>query len=133
MIYGVSLLAGCMFLGKVIGRLIGKLSGLNTDIGGVGFAMMLLLLFINSHFFQRHISRNVLDGVRFWKGMYMPIVIAMAATQDISHVLSSSLYAVIAGGLSVGIACLLLPLLNKIFIQCGLPEQKGKKVDKNGE
>ena len=48
MIYGVALLAGCMFVGSFVGNLLGLLTGLNSDIGGVGFAMILLLLVTNS-------------------------------------------------------------------------------------
>ena len=44
MIYGVALLAGCMFVGSFLGNVLGLLTGLNSDIGGVGFAMILLLL-----------------------------------------------------------------------------------------
>ena len=48
MIYGVALLAGCMFIGSFIGNILGILTGLNSDIGGVGFAMLLLLFVTNS-------------------------------------------------------------------------------------
>ena len=46
MIYGVALLAGCMFVGSFIGNLLGVWTGLGSDIGGVGFAMILLVVFI---------------------------------------------------------------------------------------
>ena len=48
MIYGVALLAGCMFVGSFFGNLLGLATGLGSDIGGVGFAMLLLLLVTNS-------------------------------------------------------------------------------------
>ncbi len=48
MIYGVALLAGCMLVGSFIGNVLGALIGLNSDVGGVGFAMLLLILVTNS-------------------------------------------------------------------------------------
>lgn len=48
MIYGVALLAACMFFGSLIGNLLGLITGLGSDIGGVGFAMLLLLVVTNS-------------------------------------------------------------------------------------
>ena len=46
MIYGVALLAGCMFLGSLVGNILGLITGLGSDIGGVGFAMLLLLIVV---------------------------------------------------------------------------------------
>lgn len=43
-IYGVALLAGCFLTGKLIGNILGEVIGINGDIGGVGFAMLLLML-----------------------------------------------------------------------------------------
>ena len=43
-IYGVALLAFCFLAGKIMGTLLGALLGFNGDIGGVGFAMVLLMV-----------------------------------------------------------------------------------------
>ena len=43
-IYGTAVLAICVLVGKVIGTLLGEIAGINADIGGVGFAMILLLM-----------------------------------------------------------------------------------------
>ena len=48
MIYGVALLAACMFFGSFTGELLGLLTGIDKDIGGVGFAMVLLIPATNS-------------------------------------------------------------------------------------
>ena len=46
-IYGVALLACCFFLGKLLGNYLGVLIGLESDVGGVGFAMLLLMFSYN--------------------------------------------------------------------------------------
>ena len=38
--YGTALLAGCLFIGMAIGQLIGSALGVDSDIGGVGIAML---------------------------------------------------------------------------------------------
>jgi len=47
MIYGVATLAACMLLGTLMGTVFGDLIGAGTEIGGVGFAMLLLIFVIN--------------------------------------------------------------------------------------
>ena len=47
MIYGVAVLSACMIVGTVIGTAFGDLIGAGTEIGGVGFAMLLLLFVTN--------------------------------------------------------------------------------------
>ena len=42
-IYGVALLAGCFLIGHIVGDYFGKLFHLNGNLGGVGFAMLLLI------------------------------------------------------------------------------------------
>lgn len=43
-IYGVALLAGCYMAGNLIGDVLGMALGVNANIGGVGFAMLLLIV-----------------------------------------------------------------------------------------
>ena len=42
-IYGVALLAGCMMAGLVIGDLLGEMLSIDSNLGGVGIAMLLLI------------------------------------------------------------------------------------------
>lgn len=42
-IYGVALLAFCFLTGNYIGDILGALLGVKANVGGVGFAMLLLL------------------------------------------------------------------------------------------
>jgi len=53
-------------------------------------------------------------GILFWSSMYIPVVIAMSATQDIKSALSGGHVAIIAG-IAVTLACVLLvPAVSKI-------------------
>ena len=42
-IFGTTLLAVCYLLGIIIGDALGSLIGVKANVGGVGFAMMLLI------------------------------------------------------------------------------------------
>jgi malonate transporter MadL subunit len=44
MIFGVALLAICTLLGLLLGDMLGVAIGVKANVGGVGFAMILLLL-----------------------------------------------------------------------------------------
>ena len=45
-IYGVALLAACMLVGKLIGEVIGIAIGVDSNVGGVGLAMLLLVFVV---------------------------------------------------------------------------------------
>lgn len=113
MIYGVALLAGCAFVGSFIGELLGVLTGLNSDIGGVGFAMVLLLLITNSKKANKILPQDYVKGINFWKEMFIPVIIAMSASQNVVSALSGGLLALTLGVGIVIIMLLLIPLFNK--------------------
>lgn len=112
MIYGVALLAACMFLGSLLGNLLGLLTGLGSDIGGVGFAMLFLLLMTNSKKVSSLLPKNYSKGIEFWKEMFIPVVIAMSASQNVISALSGGLLALVAGLSVVLVAFLLIPIFN---------------------
>jgi len=124
MIYGVALLAGCMFLGSLVGNILGLITGLGSDIGGVGFAMLLLLLVTNSKKITEKMPKGYEKGLDFWKAMYIPVVIAMAASQNVYQALSGGWIALIAGLAAVGVAFLLLILLNRMAAKKNKPEEE---------
>ena len=45
MIYGVATLAGCMIGGMLLGEIFGEMIGAGTEVGGVGFAILLLVCY----------------------------------------------------------------------------------------
>jgi len=114
MIYGVATLSACMLLGTVIGTVFGNLIGAGTEIGGVGFAMLLLIFVTNPQKLSFTQKPAFVQGVTFWKSMFIPVVIAMTATQNVFSMLSSGLLAVAAGAAAVGFSYLMLFVLHKI-------------------
>ena len=124
MIYGVALLAGCMFIGMFVGNILGLLTGINSDIGGVGFAMLLLLIITNSKKAAKILPEGYEKGVDFWKNMFLPVIVAMSMSQNVVAALSEGWLALVAGLGVVVVAFLLIPVFNKLA-----PE----KDENNGE
>lgn len=59
------------------------LLGVPANAGGVGIAM-LLLIFVGSYLGKRGLlSAKTEQGVEFWSAVYIPIVVAMAAQQNV--------------------------------------------------
>lgn len=115
-IYGVALLSACTFFGVWLGRMLGALLGLNSDVGGVGFAMLFLML--ASDYLQKNnlLDKPSEDGIKFWSAMYIPIVVAMSMTQNVVAALSGGPTAIIAGFLG----CLVMfPLIKPISALAG--------------
>lgn len=107
-IYGVMVLGLCMFIGTSIGLGLGKLLGISGDIGGVGFAMV-LLVFVTPWLKSRGwLPKPSEDGIMFWNAMYIPVVIAMAATQNVASAMSGGAIAFIAGLASVMVCFVLI-------------------------
>jgi malonate transporter MadL subunit len=113
-IYGVALLACCFFLGKLIGNYLGVLIGLESDVGGVGFAMLLLMFSYNYLKKKELIDEMTTQGVLFWSSMYIPIIIAMAATQNVKAALSQGPIVIVIGVIVTLFGFLLVPLISKI-------------------
>ena len=113
-IYGVALLAFCFLIGKLIGNYLGILIGLKSDVGGVGFAMLFLMLSY-SYFKKKDVVKEMTtQGILFWSSMYLPIIIAMAATQNVKAAISQGPVAVIIGVVVTMTGFLLVPLISKI-------------------
>lgn len=113
-IYGVALLAFCFLLGKILGYLLGDLLHFNGDIGGVGFAMIFLIV---SHGYLKQkgwMQAPSTNGILFWSSMYIPVIIAMAATSNVHAALSGGMIAFLAGTLATIAAFFLVPVLSKI-------------------
>ena len=125
MIFGVALLAACMFIGSFVGNVLGALIGLDSDVGGVGFAMLLLLLVVNSKKISQKLPKGSAEGLTFWKEMFLPIVIAMSTSQNVYHAVSGGAVAAVAGLASVAASFALLVLLRRI--------SKKKSISNDGE
>ncbi len=123
MIYGVALLAGCAFVGSFIGELLGALTGLDTDIGGVGFAMILLLVVTNSKIVNRILPEGYTKGIKFWKEMFIPVIVAMSMSQNVASALDDGVLALTLGVGVVVIMLLLIPLFNKFSANSEVTEE----------
>jgi malonate transporter MadL subunit len=110
-IYGVALLSFCLLVGLAIGELIGVAIGAQANVGGVGIAMLLLLLLSNLSRHEFKLSAPTESGVTFWSAMYIPIVVAMAARQNVLAAVSSGWLAIIAGVAAVAVSFACIPLL----------------------
>lgn len=113
-VYGVALLGICLLVGVFVGDLIGQLIGVNANVGGVGIAMLLLVLAASK--LGQRISVGTLtgQGISFWSAMYIPIVVAMAAKQNVLGALEGGPLALLAGLGAVVASFLLIPVLSRI-------------------
>lgn len=111
-IYGVAILAGCFLVGTIVGEFIGALMGVDSNVGGVGIAMLLLIVVVDKLVKSGKIAKPSLDGLSFWNQMYIPVVIAMAASQNVLGALTGGPLAIIAGIAVVVISWACVPLLS---------------------
>ena len=113
-IYGTALLAFCMLAGLVIGQLLGIALGVGKNVGGVGIAMLLLIVLSDWLRRRDRLPVPTQQGVLFWSSIYIPIVVAMAASQNVVKAASGGWLALVAGVTTV-LACLaLVPVLSRI-------------------
>lgn len=115
-IYGVALLSFCMLAGVFIGDILGRLIGVQANVGGVGVAMLLLIVLSNLTHHRFRLGSATEQGIHFWSAMYIPIVVAMAAKQNVIAAVSSGWMAIIAGAAAVAASFALVPLLDRIRI-----------------
>ena len=115
-IYGVALLSFCMLVGVFVGDILGDLIGVQANVGGVGIAMLLLIILSNLSDRRFHIGSATENGVHFWSAMYIPIVVAMAAKQNVIAAVSSGWMAIIAGVAAVAVSFAVIPLLDRVHI-----------------
>ncbi len=110
-IYGVAILAGCFLVGHLIGGQLGHLFHLQGNLGGVGFAMLILILF-NDYFKRKNILKPETEsGMLFWSTMYIPVVVAMSATQNVKAALSGGWAALMVGILATLACYMLVPVM----------------------
>ena len=95
-IYGTTILATCYLLGVWLGDILGRMIGIQTNVGGVGIAMMLLIV-ARFLLHKRGLMTPVTEaGVGFWAAMYIPVVVAMAAQQNVAAALKGGPVALVA-------------------------------------
>ncbi|MES1925632.1 malonate transporter subunit MadL [Salinisphaera sp. T31B1] len=113
-IYGVALLAACMLAGNVIGELIGAAIGVDSNVGGVGLAMLLLVFVVYRLQQNGRLDLSSRRGVEFWSSLYIPIVVAMAASQNVVGAVTGGPVAVVGGLLVVAVSFALVPVIARL-------------------
>jgi malonate transporter MadL subunit len=103
-----------MIAGIFVGELLGKLIGVQANVGGVGIAMLLMILLADFLRKRDRLSPISQQGVIFWSSIYIPVVVAMAAKQNVIAALKGGPAALLAGALAVVFCCALVPLISRI-------------------
>lgn len=114
-IYGLGIVAICMFVGSFIGRGLGEILGISGDVGGVGFAMLLLIILSNyrdAH--GKSFSVKTENGIILLGALYIPIVVAMSSIQNVVAAFTGGAVAFLAGSVATSGALLLIPVISKI-------------------
>lgn len=120
-IYGTALLAGCVLAGLFVGDLLGSAIGVKANVGGVGFAMILLIL--SSEYLRKRdlLPTPTKEGVHFWSAIYIPVVVAMAAQQNVVGAIKGGPAAILAGLLATIVCYAMIPLIERIGKDKPLP------------
>lgn len=114
MVYGVAILAGCFLIGKIAGELLGHWLGIDANIGGVGFSMILLIFSMQWLERKRHSDALLEAGIIFWSNLYIPVIVAMSAVQNVKGALGGGVIALLAGMIPTGICFILVPLIARM-------------------
>ncbi|MCP5145282.1 MAG: malonate transporter subunit MadL [Gammaproteobacteria bacterium] len=114
LIYGVALLSVCMVVGLTVGEYLGRWLGVDANVGGVGIAMLLLVASCSSSRMSSLVNGPAGEGIRFWSAMYIPIVVAMAARQNIFAAIQSGALAIAAGTAAVVVCFALVPVICRL-------------------
>jgi malonate transporter MadL subunit len=119
-IYGTAILSLSLLIGLSAGRLLGALLGVDADIGGVGIAMILLIF--STDYMKRtgRLKISTESGISFWGTIYVPVVVAMSASQNVRGALSGGVMASLAGALGVAVCFGLVAL----FVRLGRGKEK---------
>ena len=112
-IYGTALLAICHLLGIYLGDLLGLALGVKTNVGGVGIAMLLLIV-ARLYMQKRDILPKLTElGVEYWGAMYIPVVVAMAAQQDMVSALRGGPVALLSAIAAVAVCACVIAVINR--------------------
>lgn len=113
-IYGTAILAICHLLGDYLGNTLGMLLGVKANVGGVAISMILLILSKELLARKGYLPQGTQFGVLYWSGMYIPIVVAMSAGQNVVAALSGGMLGLIVSIASLIGTVLVIRYLNRI-------------------
>ena len=113
-INGTAILAICLLIGAIVGRLLGIAVGVDANVGGVGIAMLLLIFFSSRLQRAGRMEPPTKQGIVFWSSIYIPIVVVMAASQNVRAAITGGPVAIVAGALAVIASFAMIPLIFRI-------------------
>jgi len=113
-IYGTALLSICLLVGMLVGKLLGRMIGVDANVGGVGIGMLLLILIADRLHRSGRLQPPSERGILFWSSIYIPIVVAMAASQNVLVAIRGGPAAILAGVLVVIISFALVPFITRL-------------------
>jgi malonate transporter MadL subunit len=97
-----------------LGDLLGGLLGTKANVGGVGIAMLLLIASRQWLVRSGRFSHGLRLGVEFWGAIYIPIVVAMAAQQNVVAAVKGGPLVLLAGIGSVAICFAAVALISRL-------------------
>src|SRR3954470_12632403 len=101
-------------------------------VGGVGLAMMMLIAARIWLVRQDGLSHGVKLGVEFWATMYIPIVVAMAAQQNVVAAARGGPIVLIAGLGAVSICFACVALISRFGDKRELPPEEVAEIERGG-
>ena len=113
-VYGVALLSACMLIGLILGEALGAIIGVEANVGGVGISMILLILLSERFRNNLNLESPSGKGVAFWSAMYIPVVVAMAAQQNVLAAITGGPVAILAGFGAVVLSFVMVPLISRL-------------------
>jgi malonate transporter MadL subunit len=127
-IFGVALLAVCTLAGALIGDLLGVALHVKSNVGGVGIAMMLLIAV--RAWLQRKgpLSHPFKLGVEFWASLYIPIIVAMAATQNVAGAIRGGPVVLTAATATVLLCWAMMAVVGRLGRPAAAPEPHAAHV-----
>ncbi len=131
LLYGVSVLSICIFAGVFTGDIPGQFTGLRAHAGGIGAATLLLLNLFTLHGQVMKLGVPAETSANLCNVKNFPILVAMAAKQNVIAALSNGGMAIIAGVAAVSYA-ILRPTGHLVGQVAGLPFGWAKLVPRGG-
>lgn len=128
-IFGTALLAACYLVGVLIGELIAVVIGVKANVGGVGIAMILLIA--AQHYLRNRglLSHESERGITFWALLYIPVVVAMAATQNVVVAIKGGPIALLSAAGSFALCALVISAINRIIHRARIASEPLPPVD----
>lgn len=130
-IVGTATLAVCHLFGVFLGDVLGWAIGAKSNVGGVGIAMLMLIL-VRWYMVKNDILKKKFeDGVNYWAALYIPVVVAMAATQNVVAALRGGHVAILAAIVTFSSCFCIISFINRTESQESI--EKGMAIIKDKE